>query len=268
MQFTPNPKPVTEQTPREIDEQLAYWYAAGNEVRALIESARHWIAIALERGDGAREARGHEEFEKHRRRLTAILHAQLPLNNEFTRRGGWKRYYVVPKGHVHREMTCSTCHPTTVFGWLTELSACDEIAMVEVHGDLACAVCFPEVQTHPAFIASTVARKTREKQLERAQCSMSGQPIVGPLNRMGFRCPTCGLVVASTRSGSYRQHFKGGLKPGAERRCPGSGTELRNEEGEPLDGRFVTCFTCKVEFSSNSRGRVPIHTYTVPFPTP
>lgn len=66
------------------------------------------------------------------------------LEGEFARRGGWNRYYLVIDGHVHRELRCSTCRPTTFYSWLTDLADCDESEMVAEYGEVACSVCFPE----------------------------------------------------------------------------------------------------------------------------
>lgn len=68
-----------------------------------------------------------------------------PLNDEFDARGGWSRFFVTTGSnpHVHSSQSCSTCYPTTEFGWLTDHSGMDEEEIVELAGDEACTVCFP-----------------------------------------------------------------------------------------------------------------------------
>ena len=67
--------------------------------------------------------------------------------------GKWHRYFLVNNnnGHVHRDMACSTCYPTTQYLWLVELADCDEQAMVASYGELACTVCFPDAPTLPGY---------------------------------------------------------------------------------------------------------------------
>jgi hypothetical protein len=58
---------------------------------------------------------------------------------------GWSRFFLVTSstGHVHSSMSCSTCRPTTTFGWLPELSGKTEQLAVEQLGPTLCSVCFP-----------------------------------------------------------------------------------------------------------------------------
>ena len=57
----------------------------------------------------------------------------------------WSRFFLVlnTNGHIHRDMSCSTCFITTDFGWLPELSGLTEAAAVEQQGEILCSVCFP-----------------------------------------------------------------------------------------------------------------------------
>jgi hypothetical protein len=62
---------------------------------------------------------------------------------------GWSRFFLVTSspGHVHSSMHCSTCRPTTRFGWMPELSGKSEEAAVEELGPTLCTVCFPSAPT-------------------------------------------------------------------------------------------------------------------------
>ena len=59
---------------------------------------------------------------------------------------GWSRFFLVPAGHIHRSMSCSSCNKgrsATVFSWLTDLSGLGEADAVAAHGAHLCTVCFP-----------------------------------------------------------------------------------------------------------------------------
>ena len=58
---------------------------------------------------------------------------------------GWPRFFLVTSspGHIHSSMYCSTCRPTTTFGWLPELSDMTEGDAVAACGPTLCTVCFP-----------------------------------------------------------------------------------------------------------------------------
>lgn len=74
----------------------------------------------------------------------ARLDDQLaPLDAEYDRRP-WSRFFLVTSsaGHIHSSMRCSTCRPTTTYGWLPELSGHSEADAVAAHGPALCSVCF------------------------------------------------------------------------------------------------------------------------------
>jgi len=58
---------------------------------------------------------------------------------------GWSRFFLVTSssGHIHSSMHCTTCRPTTTYGWLPELSGETEAEAVKAHGPSLCSVCFP-----------------------------------------------------------------------------------------------------------------------------
>ena len=69
-----------------------------------------------------------------------------PLEDEFDRRGGWTRAFLVVtsgQGHVHSSRRCHTCYPTTQFHWVTEYSDHAESEIVEAAGERACTICYP-----------------------------------------------------------------------------------------------------------------------------
>jgi hypothetical protein len=110
-------------------------------------------------GSGARSFRASEYLAEAQAEVAELDAAAAPYEAEFVARGGWRRYFVVnsSNGHVHRERNCSTYYATTTFGWIPELSGCDESAMVAEYGEMACTVCFPDAPTMRGFGDGTSA---------------------------------------------------------------------------------------------------------------
>ena len=130
----------------------------------------------------------------------------LPYDAEYTRRGGWTRFFLVQNngGHIHSSTACSTCFPTTRFGWLPQESGQDEAAAVAAHGAILCTVCFP----------SAPVEWTKGK-VDLDQCAGSGQYFDSSLPiRVGYysgnwaTCTGCGERVTVTKTGKFRKHKK------------------------------------------------------------
>ena len=137
---------MQDQTPRQIDEKLAEAEYAWMGLEISASNLRGIITRDLERHGASFSTR----IDRMQRELAEIGEKQEPFraiideaNAEFTRRGGWRRYFLVvnSNGHVHRERSCSTCYPTTQYAWLPALSDCNEAAMVAEYGSDACSVC-------------------------------------------------------------------------------------------------------------------------------
>ena len=111
-------------------------------------------------------------IDKHERRrdelmprLAAARAAERPFHDEFRRRGGWTRAFLVDNagGHVHNSTGCSTCFPTTDFVWLPDFSGRDEIEVVEAAGQQACTVCFPSAPVDLLRRKSTIEVPARRE---------------------------------------------------------------------------------------------------------
>lgn len=133
-------------TPREVDTILA-------RLSEELSSVAHWVEIQksmLERQENRGFVRllDYRELVVKRQEFARILAEMRPFEQEYARRR-WNRYFLVQQhnGHVHRERNCVTCFPRTQYGWLPELSGCDEVEMVREYGEKACTVCFPEAPT-------------------------------------------------------------------------------------------------------------------------
>lgn len=134
---------VASLSPVEIDTILADVYEKVNRYR---HSARIGRASRNPRPATIAQAERYEAL------VAELTEQAAPYEAEYrTRR--WNRYFLVTNhgGHVHRNMDCSTCRPTTRYAWLVELAGCDEAAMIDEFGEAACTVCFPDAPTHPAF---------------------------------------------------------------------------------------------------------------------
>lgn len=155
-------------------------------------AAEHAAAVAKLRAEG-------EAFYAEGR---AIRAEGDPFEAEFVRRGGWLRYFLVvssPGGHVHRERNCSTCNPRTLYSWIVELSDCDEIEMVKVHGVRACTTCFPDAPTSPFYVAAAPDPTRCEGQPDR------NSPEYDP-RRPWQRCSECGKGARVTKRGRLPRH--------------------------------------------------------------
>ena len=157
-------KDLTKLTPVEIDTELARLWGEMDR----IDSYRIEYVRRVRKGEAGDRFYA-REIEENRAKVAeygaeiAKLRIEAePFNDEFTRRGGWHRYFLVTNGngHVHREMHCHTCYPTTRYAWLIDLADCDEVAMIEEWGEKACTVCFPDAPTNPLY--NRPSRRDRE----------------------------------------------------------------------------------------------------------
>lgn len=102
-----------------------------------------------------------------------------PLNEEFERRGGWTRAFLVNNvgGHVHRDRNCTTCEPTTRYSWQHQYSGKSETEIVEAAGSSACTRCYPsapaEVLNRPTQMVSADQAAAQTAREERAAAKIA-----------------------------------------------------------------------------------------------
>lgn len=110
-------------------------------------------------------------------------------NDEFNRRGGWTRYWIVvnSNGHIHSTMNCTTCFSTTQFAWLPNLSGSTDAEVVELAGMSACTICFPDApvdtRNRPSKIeepAKKAAREEREQKAAEKAAKVALKAIANP----------------------------------------------------------------------------------------
>lgn len=147
---------VTTATPAAIDDRIA-------RAESAIASAQNTRDNGLDLLDRIAKVQGTYEadypwfsYEKQEQASGAVRAAEAtiarltaevaPLHAEFTRRGGWTRFYLVTNtgGHVHFTTACASCFPTTKFAWLTDYSGMTHDALVAEARSSACTVCFPD----------------------------------------------------------------------------------------------------------------------------
>ena len=127
-----------------------------------------------------------------------------PYEDEYSNRGGWSRFFLVPDGHVHYRH-CHTLHPTTLISWIPELAAHTEDEMVAKFGHVACTVCFPSAPAHPFFQKTAAEAAKIEAAKADAKCDADPYDYKRHTNRYGH-CNKCGNFTSLTSTGKMRSH--------------------------------------------------------------
>lgn len=158
------------QTPAQIDTELnrigherAVLLARVDDLRSAAERARE-----SQQPNPAQADRLDDQADQYAPRIAALAAQMKPYEDEYHRRGGWTRAYLVQNagGHVHSSTHCASCYITTRYTWLTDYSGKDEKEIVYASGELACTVCYP---TAPVDVLKRVGEIRRPSDLEREQ---------------------------------------------------------------------------------------------------
>ena len=170
-------KTVPEMTPVEVDTELARIYAQRSKHYSQMERIRRILSPPPASGVPANKSVDYQKgslyleqmersLEVHLLAVSALAQEAFPYEEEYLRRP-WQRYYLVQNdnGHVHRDMSCSTCFPTTLYAWLVDLADKPVDAMIEEWGERVCTVCFPSAPTNPLY--NRPARVDREERARR-----------------------------------------------------------------------------------------------------
>lgn len=138
--------------------------------------------------------REHARVEDLDAQIDALRVQALPLDAEFTARGGWTRAFLVVtngSGHVHRDMHCSTCRPTTRYHWVTEMSDHDEAEIVKAAGERACTICYPSAPVEDLgrpttlFTPDEVQKREDRAARDEAKREREAKKIAGGLTNDG-----------------------------------------------------------------------------------
>lgn len=111
-----------------------------------------------------------------------------------TRYEGWRRYVLVPGGHIHNGPYCHSLNPSTQRQWLPELSGLDVNDAVAQYGEILCSHCFPD-----APVAWTLKKQGQSDATDDNVCpgSGTGDTVEGTQNRHGYAvCQHCNEMVA------------------------------------------------------------------------
>lgn len=202
--MTTSTKPLAEQTPVEIDTQLAALYeteqkalsAYGAAVVGIMYAAdakryygrgQQWSMTKAQAIEAVQQRLADEETPAFKVRdlqramdtldtkalaLREIRVKMMAFEDEFKRRGGWTRAFLAITnggGHVHNGMNCSTCHnglEPTRFGWFPQYSGKPEAEIVEDAGERACTTCYP---TAPVSVLSRPTKFFSEDEKAKAK---------------------------------------------------------------------------------------------------
>lgn len=163
------------------------------------------ISVAWWGRPGGDIDRAHENIAQARAELAAI-DADIDFCDDVWRANGcWARFFLVPGGHIHRSMDCSTCNngrEPTAFGWLPDLSGLTESDAVAAHGALLCTVCYPSA---PAEWTNGLDLAAAAKKA--AECPGSRTFVAtAKWNARYATCPQCGTSQSRTSTGKLRAH--------------------------------------------------------------
>lgn len=234
--MTETQKPLAQQTPREIDEQLATLDGAyiemsrkrdgkieyahslnGERARYVGRRRKEWPTttdevleqLALKLADEKiaaydvpRVTELIETVDALAREMRENRKACEPLDAEYDRRP-WARFFQVEGGHIHSGMRCQggSIRVTTRVGWRPELSDKDVEAAVAALGPTLCTKCFPS--------APVEYTRGTEKPLAPGYCAGQGQQGKGLQMRYASprgTCPVCSQTVGVTSTGKVRRH--------------------------------------------------------------
>lgn len=155
-------------SPAEIDTEIARLQGQISNYSAMI--ARNHSAIQEETLPAATRARLLDVIDEASGKRSVLSHLVYALQSEYSRRGGWARYYVVDNnnGHLHTHTSCQNTYDTTAWVWMPLMSGLTKAEAVELGGKLTCLSCFPEFRTEiekgrePRFETPRM-KKTREE---------------------------------------------------------------------------------------------------------
>lgn len=159
---------LQDQTPAQIDTELNRLGYERARLVARVDALRK--SASQTRGgrypDHVRAERLESLAAEHAPQISELSQQMKPYSDEYDRRGGWARAFLVQNvgGHVHSSMGCSTCYPGTQYAWLTDYSGKSEDEIVYASGELACTVCYPSA---PVDVLKRVGEIRRPGDVER-----------------------------------------------------------------------------------------------------
>lgn len=213
---------LTTATPTEIDEQIAAVESRRHDELAklpAIERRRKALRRTgrVGQADQQRDAELVAQAEQIRQAAEAIGAERAPYDEEFTRRDGWTRFFIVE--HLHTSIRCPSFRPGTRIGWLPQYSGCSTEEMIAAAGEMICTRCVPAapVAGKRPEIAELAEQWDAKQQAADQTCPGSGtsdwqdgKVRTGYMSGNGGACGHCGRRVGNTSRDSrvIRKHKK------------------------------------------------------------
>lgn len=137
-----------------------------------------------------------------------VLHTKL--DQVYRKRGSWNRAYLVPDGHLHKSMDCSTCNKgntPTKFQWMTDYSGKSEKEIVGAAGYRACTTCYPSA---PVGDASTLPSKmmTQDEEVKAKEQAERKAELAKKKVDASNKAPTVSGKPLTAIIGRYKETFK------------------------------------------------------------
>lgn len=151
-----------------------------------------------------------EEWEHFNKEADKNINLYTKLENIYQRRGAWNRAYLVPDGHLHKSMDCSTCNKgdtKTKFQWMTDYSAKSEKEIVDAAGYRACTTCYPSA---PIGDENTLPSKmmTKEEEARAKEQAERKAELAKKKVDAANKAPTASGQPLTARIGRYKETFK------------------------------------------------------------
>ena len=168
---------LTTKTPVEIDRELSRQLDLLNNAMYRIDRIDQEIKVLDKESAEAPKAERInlcDERQKLTEKTQAIMAEIGPGQEEFNRRGGWNRFYMVEGGHLHLSTSCCSCYSTTQFGWVVDRSGTSYEDIVKVYGEVICTVCIASAPVMKGFgdgtsqLAKLSAAEREQKSDEKA----------------------------------------------------------------------------------------------------
>jgi hypothetical protein len=149
---------ITTASPAEIDTEIYRLHVERERIGRRLISLRRELSEAENQALGYGANRRVRPVAELRDEIAAMGqeaarngNALEPLGKEWIRRDGWTRWYLVPDGHLHYDISGDRCSriPTTDHYWMTEHSGRSAAEMIELAGDRVCTTCFPDAPVAP-----------------------------------------------------------------------------------------------------------------------
>ncbi|MEW9530636.1 hypothetical protein [Microbispora sp. NPDC049125] len=229
-------------TPADIDTRLVEldYQIASLDARAQV----HQRVIDGRYSEDSARAKANSALIDIAGKMDALLAEQGNLHDEYRRRGGWTRLWVVPHGHGHSSQSCHTLHADTITVIAPrdvrgrDLSGANEKEIVEAIASRACTYCYPSA---PVDKPSTVvlpseddkvkARAEREAKRAKREAAKAAKAITNP---DGSKLRYDGWII-ETESEAQRRWVE--VQADAINNAWGIGPErheARKAEAEPL----------------------------------